>query len=159
MLLKQLRLILFWLYFIAFVTSFVYVTIERQKITEEDLFDGIVDYITCLFEANGNADKCVYSDFTTLPNFESIATMSIVGVFYPIFAFLLFGARKSTFLFWKEYIMYIWKGKTITFQFTPSFDPTFSKSSIQTIEQTKENTGKLQIFSCEEQLQKRINEI
>ena len=159
MLWKQLRLILFWLYFAAFVTSFVYVTIERQKITEENLLDGIVDYITCLFEAYGDVDKCVYSDFTSLPNFESIATMGIVGVFYPIFAFLLFGARKSTFLFWKEYIVYMWNKKTITFQFTPSFDPTLSKSSIQTIEQTRENVRKSRIFSDEDQLQKRINEI
>ena len=159
MLWKQIRLILFWLYFVAFVTSFVYVTIERQNISVKSLEAGIIEYITCLFEVYGDVDKCVYSDFVTLPTFASIAIVSIVGAFYPIFAFLLFGARKSTFLFWKEYILYIWKEKTITFQFTPSFDPTLSKSSIQTIEQTRENARKSRIFSGEEQLQKRINEI
>ena len=159
MILKQLRLIIFWLYYVAFSTAFIIVSIERERASREEVENGSIEYILCLYQTNGDTDDCVYSDFVEFPAFASISTMNILVNFFPILAFLLFGARKSTFLFWKEYIMYIWKEKTITFQFTPSFDPTFSKSSIQTIEQTKENTGKLQIFSCEEQLQKRINEI
>ena len=139
LLFKQIRLIIFWLYFIAFVSIFVYVTISRHQSEGNGIQNGIQEYVLCIFTNAGDADKCNFDEYFQLPAFKALATMGVLITFYPILVFLLFGTRKSIFLFWKEYIKYIWNEKTITFQFRASFDQALLRSSIQTIESLRES--------------------
>ena len=82
---------------------------------------------------------------------------SIFGGFFPIAVFLVFGFRKHMLLFWKEYLLYMIKNKTITFQFIPSFDPQTSKSTtINTIEDERESSSS---SSALQKLKKRIKEV
>ena len=74
---------------------------------------------------------------------------------------ITFGARKSMLSFWKEYILYMWKNKTITFQFNPSFDSTtISRSSIKKVVDSKTDIDNEDSrFERLKKLKKRIKEI
>jgi len=132
---KQIRLFILWIYYTGLVITLFNYTIE-EKITstaDDELTEGYIRYIDCVYDDPDDTD-CKLTDYIEYPSFGTIYSMILFQYGLPIVVFLVFGARTSMLLFWKEYIQYMWKNKTITFQFNPSFDSVaVSKSSIRTL--------------------------
>jgi len=90
---------------------------------EEAAIKGVFEYINCAYE-NPDDHDCDFRDYIDYPDSWFIFIVITIESALPIAIFFVFGAKKSMLLFWKEYIQYMWKNKTITFQFEPSFDST-----------------------------------
>ena len=159
---KQLRLFILWIYYTGVVITLFNYTIEEKitSSTDEELTEGYIRYIDCVYGDPDDTD-CKLTDYIDYPNFATIYSMIVSQYGLPIVVFLVFGARKSMLLFWKEYIQYMWKNKTITFQFNPSFDSVeVSKSAIRTLDTEDENQPRERIHSTYiKTLKSRIKEI
>ena len=123
--LKQLRLFSLWIYYALTVAAILNFTIQNRSTsnTEEELTEGFIRYIDCVYGDPDDTD-CKLTDYIDYQSFGDVYFVMITQAAFPIVIFLVFGAKKSMLLFWKEYIQYMWKNKTITFQFEPSFDST-----------------------------------
>ena len=128
MLAKHLRLIVVWVYHLAYVVFFTALMAYAERaLTNLDVFqEKVTEYIVCVYTFG--ADHCNLYDVPIIP-FGVLLPARMLQSFYPIMLFMVFGARWSMLHFWKEYLLATWKNKRLYLQFTPSFDPSFSISS------------------------------
>ena len=159
---KQIRLFLLWIYYFGVVVALLNYTIDEEVNSEsdEEFFEGFIEYIDCVYGDPDDTD-CRLKDFIRYPSYGTIYSIVFTQFGLPIVVFLVFGARKSMLSFWKEYILYMWKNKTITFQFNPSFDSTtISRSSIKKVVDSKTDIDNEDSrFERLKKLKKRIKEI
>ena len=140
---KQLRLFSLWAYYALTVAAILNFTIKNRfaSNTDEELEEGTIRYIDCVYGDPDDTD-CKLTDYIEYQSFGDVYFVMITQAAFPIVIFLVFGAKKSMILFWKEYIQYMWKNKTITFQFNPSFDSVaVSKSAIRTLDTEDEEAN------------------
>merc|ERR1712032_1650475 len=115
LLVKQFRLMLIWVYHFVFVLIWTihvgYITYNRKEEIQARSMQVIEEYIGCVMMA-GNADNCNFDELPYSP-YAIMVILRVMLSFYPIFLFLIFGARGSLLLFWKEYFARAWKNKRL----------------------------------------------
>lgn len=117
---------LYWAHFVTCIIIFTYKIIEYNKVSSDQIIDAISDYENCV-KLNGDDEDCDLD--VKVVSFWLLYLFHIIMNTFPISTFIVFGARKEIFLFWKEYFISSWKKKRLQLQFIPSFDPSVMVSS------------------------------
>ena len=105
-----------------------------------------------------DTDKCDLAEFISYPSIVSFLLYSIFAGIFPIAIFIIFGLRRNIFQFWIEYIKFMIKKRTITFQFIPSFDPQTSKTTVNELNSIEDVRDK-ESESTLQKLKKRVKEL